>query len=120
MNLFIFLIFNLFITDTKIVKVIENVNVGGTNVLTVRGENASARTNVILDRLKYFLSPDLQLSDFNIKKLKNGDNTICVKEQVLVTVTKKDAFLNKSTVDKLAQKMLETISVKMLEVKPLK
>lgn len=115
MNLFFVFCFFL---DTKIIKVVDNVNVGGTTIFTVRGENSSARVDLILDRMKYLLSPELQLSDFNIKKVKHGESTICVKDHVLVTVTNKDASINKTTVDKLAQKWLGLISTKMLEVKP--
>ncbi len=119
MNLFLISLVMLSISDTKVVKVVDNVNVGGTTILTVRGSDASSRVDIILDRMKFFLNPELQSSDFKIQKFKNGDSAICVQDKVLITITKKDAALNKSTVEQLSQLLLKSISAKMLEVKPL-
>ena len=95
--------------DTKKVKLVEPINIGGVHLFSVRGAKCTERADVIYDRLRYALVPSLEASDIVVSKLK-GQAVVLVNDNVLVTITDEDAKLNKSTKFGLANKIQDKLS----------
>ncbi len=84
------------------------VAVGGETVLVLRAAvgnmSIRQRANDVQDRLVTILSaPKLGMADIVKVKLPDGEYRINVHHKLLVTVTKEDAAVNKTTTSKLAR-----------------
>lgn len=106
-------------TDVKKVNVIDQVNVGGVHVLTVRGANASERANRIQERLCSLLFPNMTAADITASRA-NGCVSILVKDHLLFTATANDAKANKMKLDDYASSVLNKLKKVLPEVSPVK
>jgi len=84
------------------------VTVGGELILRIRfsagGMTPQQRASAITQRLVNILQdPDIQPSDIVVKPIAGGEAAIYVKDNLLVTVDKKHAALNKTTPLKLGE-----------------
>ena len=104
-------------SDVKVIQLKDKIDVGGTNILTLKGQNCSKRAFLLSDRMRDMLQSDLSEADFKIVKTDKNDLTITVKDKIFVTVTKDDALINKCSKDFLAKKWLEKISKSYKELK---
>jgi len=104
--------------DVKRVKLIEPINLGGTHLFSVRGHNASKRSDIIYDRLRCILVPSLESSDITVNKIKD-QAVIMVDDNILVTITDEDAKLNHSTKFGLANKIQKKLSEVLPNLVPL-
>ncbi|GIV18745.1 MAG: hypothetical protein KatS3mg023_0496 [Armatimonadota bacterium] len=87
---------------------VGEVVVGGEMILRIRfsagGMTPQQRADAITVRLRTILQdPDIQPSDIVVKPIAGGEAAIYVKENLLVTVDKKHAALNKTTPLKLGE-----------------
>jgi len=103
--------------DVKKVKLVEPINLGGVHLFTVRGVNATQRSEIIYDRLRNVLVPSLQASDIEVAKIK-GQAVILVHDEILMTVTSEDAKLNKTDRFNLAFKLQNRLSKLLPELVP--
>jgi hypothetical protein len=104
-------------SDVKKVKLVEPINLGGVHLFTVRGVNATQRSEIIYDRLRNVLVPSLQASDIEVAKIK-GQAVILVHDEILMTVTSEDAKLNKTDRFNLAFKLQNRLSKLLPELVP--
>lgn len=84
------------------------VAVGGETVLVLRAAvgnmSVRQRANAVQDRLVTILgAPKIGMADIVQVKLPDGEYKITVHHELLVTVTKEDAAINKTTTSKLAK-----------------
>jgi hypothetical protein len=84
------------------------VTVGGELILRIRfsagGMTPQQRADAITQRLvKILQDPDIQPSDIVVKPVAGGNAAIYVKDNLLVTVDKKHAALNKTTPMRLGE-----------------
>jgi hypothetical protein len=118
MNKIILLLIMALFTDTKKVVVNEPINIGGVHLFSVRGADASKRSDIIYSRLRTVLTPNLKASDVTVSSCK-GQAVIMVNDEILVTITNDDAVLNKSDRFSLAKKIQEKLSVLLPNLVPL-
>ncbi|GIV16304.1 MAG: hypothetical protein KatS3mg022_1739 [Armatimonadota bacterium] len=103
------------------------VTVGGELILRIRfsagGMTPQQRADAITMRLRTILQdPNIQPSDIVVKPIAGGEAAIYVKENLLVTVDKKHAALNKTTPLKLGEiwaKHLREV-IPQVNVKPMR
>ncbi len=93
----------------------EPVNVGGVNLLNLRGVNASKRVDTVYERLSNLLGQNLTEQDVSVDSVK-GTNVIKVKDTVLVSVTSADARVNKTSAKVLANKWADNLRKTLPEV----
>lgn len=105
--------------DVRYVKLLDKVNVGGTNLLVLRGRDASDRANVIYERLPELLSPGLKADDITLENSKVG-NLVKVNGKLFVTLRKVDAKQNKSSLDSYSKNVLSHLKKVLPEVSPVK
>ena len=105
--------------DVKYVKLIDKVNVGGTNILVLRGRDASDRVNVIYDRLPELLTVGLKSEDVTLEK-SNVGNLVKVNGKLLVTLRSVDAKQNKSSLETYSVSVLKHLKEVLPEVSPAK
>lgn len=105
--------------DVKYVKLIDKVNVGGTNILVLRGRDASDRVNVIYDRLPELLTVGLKSEDVTLEK-SNVGNLVKVNGKLLVTLRSVDAKQNKSSLETYSANVLKHLKEVLPEVSPAK
>jgi len=117
LNFSCFLLLSLFIGNITNEKTSLPINVGGENLLQIRGLNADKRAQLIYERLSVVLTENLQSKDVKIK-FQNKENTIAVNDVLLLTITDKDAKENKSSKDALTKKIHKILSEKLPEVAP--
>jgi hypothetical protein len=79
----------------------EPVNVGGVNLLNLRGVNASERVDTVQERLTMVLGQSIKEDDVYVSVIK-GSYVIKVKDTVLVTVTSADSRVNKTSAKNLS------------------
>ncbi len=118
---FILLAFSIFSAnsvDTKKVNLVEPINLGGVHLFSVRGIDATKRSEIIYDRLRYVLVPSLEASDIEVSKI-NGQAVILINNEVFLTITDQDAKLNKSTKFGLASKIQNKLSENLPNLVPL-
>lgn len=106
-------------TDVKYVKLLDYVNVGGVNLLVLRGRDASDRADKIYSRLPDLLSPGLKDSDIVLENSKAG-NLIKVNGKLLVTLRKCDAKENKSSLEAYSNSVLKHLKEVLPSVAPVK
>jgi hypothetical protein len=87
---------------------VGNVTVGGELILRIRfsagGMTPQQRADAITQRLvKILQNPNIQPSDIVVKPIAGGEAAIYVKDNLLITVDKKHAALNKITPLKLGE-----------------
>ena len=105
--------------DVKYVKLIDKVDVGGTNLLVLRGRDASTRADVIYGRLPDLLSPGLKADDVTLEKSKVG-NLVKVNGKLLVTLRKCDAKENKSSLESYSANVLNHLKDVLPSVSPVR
>ena len=113
-----FSIFSANSVDTKKVNLVEPINLGGVHLFSVRGIDATKRSEIIYDRLRYALVPSLEASDIEVSKI-NGQAVILINNEVFLTITDEDAKLNKSTKFGLASKIQNKLSENLPNLVPL-
>lgn len=99
-------------------QLIEPINLGGVHLFSVRGVDCSQRANVIYDRLRNVLVPNLEASDIVVSNVK-GQAVVLVNDEILLTITDQDAKLNKSTKFGLAKKIQNKLSETLPDLVPL-
>lgn len=105
--------------DVKYVKLIDKVDVGGTNLLILRGRDATNRADVIYGRLPDLLTVGLKADDVILEKSKVG-NLVKVNGKLLVTLRKCDAKENKSSLDSYSNSVLSHLKQVLPSVAPIK
>lgn len=116
-KLILFLSFYL-ISDVKEIVINEPIKLGGYHLFSVRGMDASKRSDIIYNRLRYLLTPNLKKSDITVSSVK-GQAVVLVNDEILVTITNEDAVLNKTPKYILAKKVQENLSKILPELVPL-
>lgn len=106
---------------------VGEVVVGGELILRIRfsagGMTPQQRADAITVRLRTILQdPDIQPSDIVVKPIAGGEAAIYVKENLLVTVDKKHAALNKTTPLKLGEMWAKHLRqvIPQVNVKPMR
>lgn len=110
--------FSVHSVDTKKVKLVEPINLGGVHLFSIRGVDASKRSEIIYDRLRFALVPSLEASDIEVSKI-NGQAVILINNNLFLTITNEDAKLNKSTKFGLANKIQNKLSENLPNLVPL-
>lgn len=95
----------------------EPINVGGVNLFSVRGADASKRAQIFYERLSNALMPGLKESDIQVKVV-NKENVIFVKDVMLMTITDLDAKENKCSKLFLTNKIYKILLEKLPSLAP--
>lgn len=105
--------------DVKYVKLIDKVDVGGTNLLVLRGRDATTRADVIYGRLPDLLTVGLSSKDITLEK-SNVGNLVKVNGKLLVTLRRVDAKQNKSSLESYSNLVLNHLKQVLPSVAPVK
>jgi hypothetical protein len=93
----------------------EPVNVGGVNLLNLRGVNASERVDTVYGRLSTVLGQSIKEEDVAVSVVK-GSYVVKVKDTVLVTVTSADSKVNKTSAKRLSALWANSLKKTLPEV----
>ena len=93
----------------------EPVNVGGVNLLNLRGVNSAKRVDLVYERLSNLLGQSLKTEDVSVSVIK-GTYVVKVKDSVLVSVTAADSRVNKTSPKKLAEIWAKNLGKTLPEV----
>jgi len=105
--------------DVKYVKLIDKVDVGGVNLLVLRGRDATHRADVIYGRLPDLLTVGLKSEDITLEKSKFG-NLVKVNDKLLITLRSVDAKQNKSSLESYSNLVLNHLKQVLPSVAPVK